>query len=150
MATFTYQIAKLPKHDPTLTNINAANADFVGKSPELEMIAVPSGSSVPMRRLRPGDVIVFDLSQLEGVDGSYPNTTWNCAQRFSNANQDRTLMGPSNSFPISHQMPVTVNNLPMEEVLEHWGMWAEIRVPFGTGTLFYSTADPEGVIGNGV
>jgi hypothetical protein len=148
-AEYTYKIAQLPPYEPSF-EINAANADFVGKSPGLTMKVVESGFEIPMRQFVPGDVIVFDLTQLKQIVGPDPVVNWVCRQRLKGMGQGRIFMGnEGNKFQIFHGTSVVINDPGSGAALEHWGMWAEITVTVGQDTLLYTTADPEGVLGNG-
>lgn len=143
--TFTYKFATLPDFDPDV-DVNAANADFVGKSPGLKHMKTLSPHSVPMRQLVVGDIIKFDLSELV-KSGATITVRWICRQRHANSDDNRILMGESNDTGLTDGKALQVND-PETAKEEHWGMWAIITVGEGKAQQTYMTADPEGVIGN--
>lgn len=146
-ATYIYKIAQLPPFDDSF-ELNAANADFVGKSPGLARTKTNSPHSVPMRAFVPGDAIVFDLSALHPIVGPTPKVTWYCRQRREDMDDKRIFMGESNTTEIKDGDKLVINPFPPNPN-EHWGMWAEIETLVDGKPYLYSTADPEGVLGNG-
>ncbi len=144
---FTYKFADLPEFDPSV-EMNAVNADFVGKSPGLEHVSTRSPHSVPMRQLVVGDTIKFDLSELAKY-GTAIKVMWICRQRHANADDSRILMGSSNDTILTNGTTLAINaRQPFPQ--EHWGMWAKITLTEGNVVKEFMTADPEGVIGNGI